>query len=277
MNPRCDIRASDTIELYFYDELEPAERNRFEEHLLGCAACRSALDDLRLIRAALAARPDVASPLGGDWSGFMSRLDARVAREARSEGRGDGRPTVSNVVPFSRTPVARRTLVPYLAMAALLAIVTISVLSVVQWRASDGQQQDQAALRQAQGDALGQAQGEAQASPRAALAAASQQHLERSKLVLLGLTAKDANVVSPEEWTYERELASTLLGDTRLYRMAAEDRGMDTLAGVLRDLELVLIETSFTESDRQALGQIQRLIRKRDLIEKMEVVTSTGI
>jgi hypothetical protein len=46
----------------------------------------------------------------------------------------------------------------------------------------------------------------------------------------------------------------------------------------MRDLELVLLQTSLTdEKDPSSIQQIQRLIRRRDLIEKMDVVTTTGL
>jgi hypothetical protein len=63
-----------------------------------------------------------------------------------------------------------------------------------------------------------------------------------------------------------------------LYRLAAEDRGLDSLAGVMKDLELVLLQTSLTDAkDPSSLPQLQRLIRRRDLIEKMDVVTTKGL
>ena len=77
----------------------------------------------------------------------------------------------------------------------------------------------------------------------------SEQHFERSKLVVLGLATKDPAQTRRSDWAYERELATSLLNDTRLYRLAAEDRGMTSLAGVMRDLELVLLQTSMADSD----------------------------
>ena len=45
----------------------------------------------------------------------------------------------------------------------------------------------------------------------------------------------------------------------------------------MKDLELVLLQTSLTDDkDPATLPQIQRLIKRRDLIEKMDVVT-TGL
>jgi hypothetical protein len=250
----CTLHESGTVVLYFYDELEDADRRSMDAHLTICAECRDALGELTVIRNALAARPDVCAPPAGDWSGFMSRLDRAVDR---------------GTVPFPRRPYAA-----WVAMAALLALVTMSVLFVARSR------------EQAGVNAAGVKPGPTYATEAAlrpgstddpALVELSEEHFKRSKLVVLGLTTKDAG--TPEgDWNYERELASSLLNDTRLYRMAAEDRGMSTLAGVLRDLEIVLLQTSLTESnDPEALGRIQRLISKRDLVQKMGVVGTRGI
>ena len=66
--------------------------------------------------------------------------------------------------------------------------------------------------------------------------------------------------------------------DTRLYRLAAEQRGLNSLASVMKDLELVLLQASMaTGSDERALPQIQRLIQKRGLVQKMDVVATTGL
>ena len=80
----CHLQASGTIELYFYGELPLGERAEVQAHIGQCAECRAALDDLSVIRAALAVRPDVATPPGGDWSGFMARLDTRIAEEGQA-------------------------------------------------------------------------------------------------------------------------------------------------------------------------------------------------
>ena len=46
----------------------------------------------------------------------------------------------------------------------------------------------------------------------------------------------------------------------------------------MRDLEMVLLQTSMTDSaDPSALARLQRLIQKRDLLEKMHVVATTGL
>jgi hypothetical protein len=256
----CQVQASGTIELYFYGELPLAERADIRSHVQQCAECRAALEDLSVIRAALAVRPDVATPPGGDWSGFMTRLNTRIAQEATAV---DAAPAKVLAMPL------RRRVAPYLAAAAVLALVTVSVAMVAMMLKRTGvepQVEFVAAPRPA--GPVARAVNSAIGSDPT-FAAVSDQHFERSKLVVLGLATKDAREA---DWDYERELAGTLLSDTRLYRLAAEERGMQSLAGVMRDLELVLLQAAMSEQhDAASLEQLQRLIRRRDLITKMDI------
>ena len=250
----CTVQESGAIELFFYEELAEAERAQIAQHLRQCRECASALEDLRMIRDVLASRPDVDAPPAGDWSGFMARLDAAVSV---------GRPP-SSVVRFET-----RRYAGLLAMAALLAIVATSVYFVAR-QSSRLQPPNTFANRQAGSETAG-------AVATTGLRSTGEKHFEKSKLVLLGLANRETGV-APADWAYERELAAALLEDTRLYRMAAEQHGMTSLAGIMRDLELVLLETSMSDGvDTAELGQIQRLIQKRNLIEKMDTVASAGM
>jgi hypothetical protein len=257
MTTACDVHASGAIELYFYDELTSIDRETVEEHLLSCRHCRTVLAELGLIREALAQRPEVSAPPTGDWSAFMSRLDASIASERLPFG---------NMVQLRHA--SRPSYVSYFAMAALLTLVTISVAIAIRSRAVPalpvmGTVADHTPT--------------SGATDTAAFRALSEEHFERSKLVVLGLATKDPQR-GTADWRYERQLATSLLNDTRLYRLAAEDRGLTALAGVMRDLELVLLQTSLTDDkDPASLPQLQRLIQKRDLLEKMDVVTTTGL
>ena len=257
----CDQHASGDLDLYFYDELGPSERRAVEEHLSGCSQCRAALEELRVIRDALASRPDVSAPASGDWSAFTTRLNASLAKE---------RAQVVTALPMKTS--SRRPYVGYLAMAALLSLVTLSVAIALR------RPHVPAAAAPTVSSSVVDPGAAAPARDVSAFKAMTEEHFERSKLVVLGLATKSPEELKSTDWAYERELASGLLNDTRLYRLAAEDRGLDKLAGVMRDLELVLLQTSLTDDkDPSSLQQIQRLIRRRDLIEKMDVVTTTGL
>jgi len=285
----CPRIESGSVELYFYDELEQVERASMARHLASCGECRQALDELTTIRAALASRPIVSAPLGEDWTGFMTRLKAAVAidqRESAAHGpvgrRGGESHPPSPGATAGRSAFdamagrsAVSTVAPYLAMAALLALVTMSVAYVARtgWGRERGRTATPAPAPVARADVAATASPEAErGTVEAAFAALSEQHFERSKLVVLGLTSKDAQHARLEDWEYERQLASSLLTDTRLYRAAAEERGMTSIANVMRDLELVLLQTSLAaHSGPDDLAQIQRLIDRRDLVTKMEL------
>jgi anti-sigma factor RsiW len=269
----CDVHASGSIDLYFYGELEPAEREAADRHMAACRECREALEELTVIRETLASRPVVAAPASGDWSGFMSRLDEAIARDADSS-RVDivvfGRPAAAD----GQSAAERQSYVPLLMMAALLTLVTIGVVMAARYGSASPAGASRASPLASSRTAT---PGDTPAGDTGSLSTVSQQHLEKSKLVLLGLANRDAQDAAGSDWMYERELASRLLTDTRLYRLAAEDHGLDTLAGVMRDLELVLLQASMTEApDPAALTQIQRAIQKRDLLQKMDVVRTTA-
>ena len=269
----CRIHDSGAIELYFYGELPPSERVNVHAHLRQCAECRRVLDELAIIRAGLASRPDVATPPAGDWSGFMARLDTEIrngAGESAEDVDGTSRGRLLTM------PLARR-FAPYLAAAAMLALATIGALIVGTRR--EPSPSPASVPVPVTGRVIAPVQPAAipAATVDPALLSLSDQHFERSKLVVLGLATRDATRPGDANWTFERDLATTLLDDTRLYRVAAEERGMDALAGVMRDLELVLLQTSMTEqTDPRSLEQLQRLIRRRDLITKMNVVYDGG-
>jgi hypothetical protein len=247
MTTPCAFQQRGAVELFFYEELDGMSREQMTAHLRECRECAAALEDLRIIREVLAARTSVAAPPAGDWSSFMRRLDVGV----RS------------------LPVepARVSTVGLLATAALLAIVALGVYIASRGASSLVVQPATVAV-----------DGRSTPVATTGMKAVGEQHFERSKLVVLGLASKQAGDTSAEDWAYERELATSLLKDTRLYRLAAEERGLTSLAGVMRDLELVLLETSMAErTDQTALGQIQRIIEKRGLIEKMDAVPTVGM
>lgn len=273
----CERLGTGVVDLYFYDELKPAERSAVERHLRSCADCRLAVEELSTIRFALAARPRIDAPPDGDWAPFMERLDEAVRFE-------DDLHKQNLVVPIGSIgrSGARGGYVGYVAIAALLTLVTAGVVYVARSTprapASPPLVSSSAAEHAsdpAQGSTAVSAPVAAGRSTEAAFAALSEQHFERSKLVVLGLANKDPHRAREADWAYERGLASNLLSDTRLYRLAAEARGMKTLAGVMGDLEIVLLQTSLADApDAGALEQIQRLIHKRDLVTKMDGSTT---
>ena len=259
----CELFASPDVELYFYGELDPVGRVRVELHLRSCEPCRQRLEDLRAIRRALASRPAVDAPPAGDWSGFMCRLDQNVAHT----------PSAANV--RTTEPSNPGTIEPWnlrsaMALAAMLALVTIGVIVAARFRP------EPVGRIAVNAPPTGIPAPNGDPRPDRALREGSMEHLERSKLVVLGLATRDPHARAID-WEYERTLAGTLLNDTRLYRQAALQDGVADMERVMRDLETVLLEASMSdEHDRAALERVQRLITKRDLVVKMQVVAAAG-
>lgn len=263
----CDL----DVVLYFYDEMDAADGARAAAHLRQCEACRQRLEELHAIRRALAVLPAVDAPAAGDWSGFMRRLDAAIQPSRPAAGAAPGESRGRPAQPTLRMPFpSRRQIV---ALAAMLALVVTGVFMAARFRAavpSAPAGSSAADVRAGRPAAQAPAGGDFQS-----LREVSAEHFERSKLVVLGLTARDPEQTTADDWQYERRLAAALLSDTRLYRIAAQDRGVTDVAGVMRDLETVLLEASLSDStDRDALERVQRLIAKRDLLMKMQVIAT---
>lgn len=252
----CHSLERGDLELHFYGELDEASDARVVAHLRACESCRSELAELRAISSALAAAAPIDAPPGGDWTRLMARIDVRTS----GAGRGFGR----------TRPRANLTTWAIAAMVALVAIggYMAADLGVLQ-RHRDALARSTPASRTTV----------APSPAGTALREIAAEHIERSKVVVLGLAMRDARRATPGDWEYERRLAGSLLSDTRLYRMAAQDKGMNDVAHVLRDLETVLLEASLSDhTDRGALERVQRLISKRDLVVEMQVVAgSAGI
>ena len=262
----CDF----DVVLYFYDEMDPQDRARATSHLRACESCRQRLEDLHAIRHALAMQPTVDAPPAGDWSGFMRRLDQAV---------GVTRPLPETPRPAVLERHGKRWVVRQLVpLAAVLAVVAIGVFMAAKFRPLDSAQQPVSVAPQiAATTATPVSTSTAAPNPDRALREVTAEHLERSKLVVLGLATRDPDHTVAADWQYERKLAETLLTDTRLYRLAAQDRGVSDVARVMRDLETVLLEASLSNStDKDALGRVQRLISKRDLVVKMQVVAGSA-
>jgi hypothetical protein len=271
----CGVQLSGAIDLYFYEELPPDKRREIERHVRRCSACRDGLAELALIRSSLAALPEIAAPAGGDWTRLMARIEAAIAAPAQAADPRTARVT--------RPRASARFAIAGLALAAAVTVITAATAHVVHKQAPASitvashpamrppSPVEPAGLEPAGLEPAGLEPAAAQ-GPEAGLAAVSEQHFERSRLVILGLTARDPRRSSLRDWEYERRMAGSLLDDTRLYKQAAAERGMTSLARVMSDLELVLLQTSLADrQDPATLARLQRLIRKRDLVTRMDV------
>ncbi len=103
-------------------------------------------------------------------------------------------------------------------------------------------------------------------------------HLERSQMVLAELVNADLNLSSRGRLNIssERELAEELLRENRLYRQTALLTGQGALAGVLEDLEHVLLDIAHTPSEisPQELAGLRERLQAEGIVFKLRVLRS---
>jgi hypothetical protein len=96
-------------------------------------------------------------------------------------------------------------------------------------------------------------------------------HLDRSQIALLEFLHSDGS--SAEEASRERSFAEELVSANRLYRQTAANSGENGVAGVLDDLERVLLQIAHAPSP-EARQALQRRIESEGTLFKIRVVRS---
>ena len=100
-------------------------------------------------------------------------------------------------------------------------------------------------------------------------------HLERSQMILAEISnAPDGH--GKLDISDEQQTAEDLLDSNRLYRQTANATGDRAVAGVLDDLERVLLEIAHSPSqvDETQLNELRQQIRDRGLLFKIRVIGS---
>jgi len=99
-------------------------------------------------------------------------------------------------------------------------------------------------------------------------------YLERSQMVLVELA--NANPEQPMDITAEQERAADLVSESRLYRQTAEHTGDTQVAGVLDDLDRVLLEIARGPSHLapQDVDDLRRRLEAEGILFKIRVLNS---
>jgi hypothetical protein len=99
-------------------------------------------------------------------------------------------------------------------------------------------------------------------------------HLERSQMVLVELA--NAQTHGELDISTERQYADDLLASNRLYRQTAVQLGETNVAGVLDDLERVLVEVARGPSQvsMDQLAEIQQRIEAEGILFKVKIIGS---
>jgi anti-sigma factor RsiW len=235
----------ETLNDYLERELTPAEHVHVATHLEICAECALIVAEFeKIVRDASALGP--IEPPEHVWT-----------RIAQSTSAQSPQPKV-------------QTLWPRYAWALATAALVVMAFFVGRM----AQQREQQTASQQDGPTAGRASTEQTAVRERVLLVAVGDHLERSQMVLVELA--HAETRGQLDISAERQLADDLVASNRLYRQTAQQMGQENVAGLLDELERVLVEVARGPST-VSMGQlvdIQQRIEALGIVFKMKVVGS---
>jgi hypothetical protein len=237
-----------------------------EEHLRACAECQAELARLATVLDRVTA-PDVPEPADDYGTRVWERLRWRMRAEAKREQRSG-----------------------WMKWTAVAAVTLLAFISGLLWKRQASTPVSQVARTTTapttttnpttrQPDNPTTSASSQQQRDRVLLVVVND-HFDRSERVLvelINLTPKDDNI----DIGAERAVAEELLTSNRLYRRTALDRGEDSVATLLDELEPILLQIAHAPNDMSAeeLRRIQKRVEAKGLVFKLRVVrndTRTG-
>jgi hypothetical protein len=235
--------------LQYYGELPDADRQRVDDHVAACAACRADAARLRVVFSAVDAAP-VPEPAAG----YERRIWAQV--EARLPERRAGWWAEWLWAPGHRG-----------AVAAVALLVVAAFAAGRYWRGPGGPTAPTA------GPTPTASAPATQAARDRILLVAVGDHLEQTEMVLIELANADGG--DRVNISAARAQAVDLVAANRLYRQTAAGAGHAAIAGVLEDLERALIEVARSPSEvsRRDLTDMLQGIEAEGLLFKLRVVS----
>ena len=238
--------------LYLADELEPGERESLERRIEADEDLARELAELRqLLQFADETQPP--EPPAAYWRGFWSRLEPKLKRESLWSR------FVSVFVPRHGLQLATG-----FAAMGLLLIVALVLLYQVMVPQSEKPTITTTSIK------IERTEGYFEY--------VADEHLERSRLLLQEVVnIASSGPLTAERLTDNRRRSEELLSENRTYRQAAERHNDERLAGLLRELELVLMDIANIDPNvaQDALANLQSRIVKKDLLERIKIVNLT--
>ena len=233
------------IVMSYYAEAESAA---YREHLAGCDECQAELGRVAAVLDRVSTL-EVPEPDADYESRVWQRLSWRLRGEKKR--------------------VQRAQWTKWLAAAAVFALAFFAGLQWNRWSRGN-----EPAPQIASGKTVPAATTVASTQKQRdrILLVVVSDHFDQSERILIELSN-----LNPEEGmdiSAERERAETLLASNRLYRRTAEDRGQETVATLLDELEPVLLQIAHTPSQASAeeLRAIQKRVEAKGLVFKLRVV-----
>jgi hypothetical protein len=253
--------SEETLNDYIERELSPAEHVRIATHLESCGECALVVADIQqIVRDASALGP--LDPPPHIWAKLAERLEPKA--QSLEPKVHSPQPTAQGLQPKAHSPWP--TFAWAMATAALVVLAFFTGRFV--------QDREQQVESQPTAVVPVRATADAAAVRERVLLIAVGDHLERSQMVLVELA--HAETSGELDISAERQLADDLVASNRLYRQTAQQMGQTNVAGLLDELERVLVEVARGPStvSMQQLADIQQRIESQGILFKVKVIGS---
>lgn len=224
-----------------------------DEHLRVCDECKAELARVAEVLDRVV-EPEVPEPAADYESRVWDRLRWRMRADAKRGRRND-----------------------WMKWVAVAAVTFFAFITGLLWRRQAKPEFTETTATVAQTQTTGTVQpagqGNTQQQRDRVLLIVVNDHFDRSERVLVeltNLTPTDDNVdIGPE-----RAVAEELLASNRLYRRTALDRGEESVATLLDELEPVLLQIAHAPEDVSAdeLRRIQKRVEAKGLVFKLRVL-----
>ena len=252
--------SEETLNNYVERDLSPAEHVQVATHLDTCGDCALVVAEIeQIVRDASALGP--ITPPAHVWTQLQTRLQGPE-------------PGAQNPEPTAQSPTPKaESLKPNLWWA--LATAAMVVLAFLTGRFVNLREQPRAPESAGATAPATPARVADEATVRErVLLIAVGDHLERSQMVLVELAHADAS--GELDISAERQLADDLVASNRLYRQTAQQMGQANVAGLLDELERVLVEVARGPStvSMEQLADIQQRIESQGILFKVKVIRS---
>ena len=259
--------SEETLNDYIERDLNPADQVRVATHLESCNDCALIVDEIQhVVREASALGP--LTPPPHIWHAIQARIQSPESTAQSQE------PTAQSPEPTAQSPESKaqspkpNAWMTFAWAAATAALVVMAFLTgrFVNLRDQQSTSDETAGAPHAVAD-------EAMVRERVLLIAVGD-HLERSQMVLVELA--HAQTRGDLDISAERQLADDLAASNRLYRQTAQEIGQANVAGLLDELERVLVEVARGPStvSMQQLADIQQRIESQGILFKVKVIGS---
>jgi hypothetical protein len=226
--------------LYYYRESENLEKAR--RHLDGCTSCRAELEAIEQLLADVAPEPVPERP-----ADYGQRVWRRLEGELTTDSHGSWLDWLK----------PRR-----MAWAAAAAVLVAAVFLAGRLSTRWDEQVDSPTVAEVRERVLLVALGD---------------HLESSQILLMEL-ANTGETENPEtiDISFERQRATELVGQNRLYRQTANRAGETALVSVLDELERMLIDiaNSSENLDWNEFTNLRRRIEAQGVLFKVKVLNT---